>query len=67
MQVVLSIPETAEILGRHPVTIRRMIRNGELGGVLRHGGGWVLVSSVEALIGAPLHLDPKPDPEQVLA
>lgn len=56
MRVVLSIPETAEILGRHPVTIRRMVRSGELGGTVRRGGGWVTVASIERLIGVPLHL-----------
>lgn len=56
MRVVLSIPETAEILGRHPSTIRRMVRNGELGGVLRHGGGWIAVESIERLVGTSLNL-----------
>ena len=53
---VLSITETAEILRRHPVTIRRMVRRGELGGVIRRGGGWVTVASIERLLGARLHL-----------
>lgn len=64
---LLSIPETAEILGRHPVTIRRMVRSGELGGVVRRGGGWITLESVENLIGVPLRLDPKLDPKSVPA
>lgn len=56
MRVAISIPETARLLRRHPVTIRRMVRKGELGGVVRRGGGWVSVASIERLIGTPLHL-----------
>ena len=53
---VLTVSETAKLLRRHPTAIRRMVRNGELSGIIRHGGGWVLVSSIEELIGAPLRL-----------
>ncbi len=53
---VLAISETARLLRRHPTAIRRMVRSGELGGVVRRGGGWVTVASVEQLLGAPLDL-----------
>ena len=58
---VLTIPETARLLRRHPVTIRRMIRSGELGGVVRRGGGWVTVASIEGLLGVPLRLERQED------
>lgn len=53
---VLTVGETARLLRRHPTAIRRMIRSGELGGIVRPGGGWVSVASVEQLIGASLNL-----------
>lgn len=52
--LVLTIRETARLLKRHPTAIRRMVRNGELRGVVRRGGGWVTARSVEELLGAPL-------------
>lgn len=67
MQQLLSIPETAQLLKRHPTAIRRMVNSGELSGVVRRGGGWVIVESIEQLLGAPLHLtddSAKPDPLQ---
>ena len=53
---VLTVSETARLLRRHPTAIRRMLRSGELGGVVRRGGGWVIVASIERLLGEPLHL-----------
>ena len=53
---VLTIGEAAKLLQRHPTAIRRMVRSGELGGIVRRGGGWVTVASIEALVGASLNL-----------
>ena len=54
---VLTIGETARLLRRHPTAIRRMVRSGELGGVVRRGGGWVTVASVERLLGAKINFE----------
>ena len=64
---VLTIGEAAKLLQRHPTAIRRMLRSGELGGVIRPGGGWVTAQSIERLVGAPLRLDTKSDRERVSA
>jgi hypothetical protein len=59
-QRLLTITEAARLLRRHPTAIHRMVRSGELGGVVRRGGGWVTAASIEKLLGVPLHLVEEP-------
>ena len=60
---LLTIPETARFLRRHPETVRRMIRRKELGGVLRHGGGWVSTTAIHELLGESITLRPRDESE----